>query len=141
MSRSIGDDIAKKLGVIYEPEVFMYELNYENKILVIGSDGLWGCMSNEEVIIFLGKCFDNNLKAEQAAELLVEKAKNKRYENYYKSKKEYYSSKSDKNSAKRKKTKSDSDYYDEDKSEKENTKISLKNYDDITCIVIYLNID
>ena len=141
MSRSIGDDIAKKLGVIYEPEVFMYELNYENKILVIGSDGLWGCMSNEEVIIFLGKCFDNNLKAEQAAELLVEKAKNKRYENYSKSKKEYYSSKSDKNSAKRKKTKSDSDYYDEDKSEKENTKISLKSYDDITCIVIYLNID
>ena len=141
MSRSIGDDIAKKLGVIYEPEVFFYELNFESKILVIGSDGLWGCMSNEEVIEFLGDCYDDNIKVEQAAEMLVERAKNKRNENYSKSKKEYYSmSKSDKNGKKGKKNKNDSDFYDST-NEKETTKISFKNYDDITCIVIYLDIE
>ena len=30
MSRSIGDEKAKKLGVIYEPELFTYELNYQH---------------------------------------------------------------------------------------------------------------
>lgn len=56
MSRSLGDVLAKKAGVIAEPEVtrFTYdpEVHLEQrglvpKWLVLASDGVWDVMSNE----------------------------------------------------------------------------------------------
>ena len=40
MSRSIGDDYASKYGVISTPEIAESRLLEEDKILIIGSDGL-----------------------------------------------------------------------------------------------------
>ena len=41
MSRSIGDNFAKKLGISYEPEVSKIKIKKEDKIIVLGTDGLF----------------------------------------------------------------------------------------------------
>ena len=50
MSRSIGDTIAKSLGVIAEPGIKEYNLNEKTKFIVLGSDGIWEFLSNEDVM-------------------------------------------------------------------------------------------
>ena len=56
MSRSLGDVLAKKAGVIAEPEVTTFTYDPEQspeqrglipKWIVLASDGIWDVMSNE----------------------------------------------------------------------------------------------
>lgn len=49
MSRSIGDLIGKKLGVIPNPGILEYDLNQNVKYIVVASDGIWEFLSNENV--------------------------------------------------------------------------------------------
>ena len=49
MSRSIGDLIGKKLGVIPNPGILEYDLNESVKFIVVASDGIWEFISNENV--------------------------------------------------------------------------------------------
>lgn len=50
VSRSIGDLIVENIGVISEPEVTMFNIcNQLIKIVVIGTDGLWEFLSNEQI--------------------------------------------------------------------------------------------
>ena len=53
MSRSIGDNSAKKIGVIPDPEVFEMDFCKEDKFIVIGSDGIFDFLSNKQVIKFM----------------------------------------------------------------------------------------
>lgn len=42
MSRSIGDEMAKFLGVIPDPDIQIFEYNDERPLaLVLASDGIW----------------------------------------------------------------------------------------------------
>jgi serine/threonine protein phosphatase PrpC len=50
MSRSFGDEIAHKVGVIVNPEIFDYHFVEEDKFIVVASDGIWEFMSSEEVV-------------------------------------------------------------------------------------------
>ncbi len=50
MSRSFGDQIAHQLGVICEPEMVEYELNEEDKFLILASDGIWQFISSQECV-------------------------------------------------------------------------------------------
>lgn len=50
MSRSIGDLVASSVGVSPEPEILERTLTPDDKMLILGSDGLWDYMSNEEVM-------------------------------------------------------------------------------------------
>ena len=50
MSRSLGDQVAASVGVICEPEVLEFELTKEDKFIVIGSDGIFEFLSNEDVV-------------------------------------------------------------------------------------------
>jgi serine/threonine protein phosphatase PrpC len=50
MTRSLGDTIAKSIGVIFEPEIQLYCID-DKMIIIIGSDGLWEKYSNEEVLL------------------------------------------------------------------------------------------
>ena len=50
MSRSFGDQIAHQLGVICEPEMVEYELNEEDKFLILASDGIWQFISSKECV-------------------------------------------------------------------------------------------
>ena len=75
MSRSIGDTQAKKIGVIYNPDLFEYTLIDENKFIIIGTDGLWDNIGNEEAVKLVGEYYEMKDKAENAARALVEKAR------------------------------------------------------------------
>ena len=57
ITRSIGDDQAKKIGVTYEPDIFEHKITAEDRALIIGSDGLWSKMSNEEVAEILNTIY------------------------------------------------------------------------------------
>lgn len=50
MTRSLGDEIAQKAGVIWDPEIREIELEDHDKFIVQASDGIWEFMSNQEVI-------------------------------------------------------------------------------------------
>jgi serine/threonine protein phosphatase PrpC len=55
MSRSFGDLIGATVGVISEPELSVRHLHPNDKFLIIGSDGLWEFMSNQEVVDIVGR--------------------------------------------------------------------------------------
>lgn len=56
MSRSIGDNVAKKVGVISTPVYHKFTLYPESdQFIVMGSDGIWDVMENSEVINFVEK--------------------------------------------------------------------------------------
>ena len=59
MSRSIGDLIGKKLGVIPNPGILEYDLNESVKFIVVASDGIWEFISNE-IVRNIGKQFYND---------------------------------------------------------------------------------
>ena len=134
MSRSIGDLESKKYGVIYDPEIFKYELKENDKVIVIGSDGLWEQLKNEEVMEIIGECLNKNLKAKEASEILVEKVRKKFVDvNCRKNKKFNYENVSSENYF----------YFRNDNNKEINSdKISYKNshIDDITCIVVFLEV-
>ena len=41
MSRSLGDNISKPIGVIHQPELTEVELSLKDKFIVLASDGVW----------------------------------------------------------------------------------------------------
>ena len=49
ISRSIGDLKAKKYGVISDPGITEYDLGQSTKYIVIGSNGVWKYLNNENV--------------------------------------------------------------------------------------------
>ena len=50
VSRSFGDELAHKIGVISEPEINEYVFLYEDKFFILASDGLWEYISSEECV-------------------------------------------------------------------------------------------
>ena len=50
MSRSLGDTIAHSVGVSSLPEVISYQVGMADKFVVIGSDGVFEFLSNQEII-------------------------------------------------------------------------------------------
>lgn len=56
MSRSIGDMVAKNIGVISEPVCSSYQRAAGDLFIVIGSDGIWDAMDNEDVGTFV-ECY------------------------------------------------------------------------------------
>jgi serine/threonine protein phosphatase PrpC len=49
MSRSMGDEVAHSVGVSAVPEVLEFTLGVSDRFVVIGSDGLWEFLTNEQV--------------------------------------------------------------------------------------------
>ena len=76
MSRSIGDGMAKKLGVLGEPDIYEYNLNENDKFVICASDGIWEYLSNEDVMNIVKESYINGNEAEEACDLLVKKATN-----------------------------------------------------------------
>lgn len=60
MSRSIGDKIAKRVGVINDPEITTLRLSEEDKFIVLATDGVWEFLSNEEVVSAIGVLLEQN---------------------------------------------------------------------------------
>jgi serine/threonine protein phosphatase PrpC len=56
MSRSLGDKIARKLGVIAEPDIQAIPWRKESdQFLILGTDGLWDVCENHEAANFVEK--------------------------------------------------------------------------------------
>ena len=55
MSRSIGDRIAKRYGVVSTPVCHDFTLYDSDQFIVIASDGIWDVMENIEVVNFVDK--------------------------------------------------------------------------------------
>ena len=60
MSRSFGDFQCKKYGVINEPSFVEYSLDENCKYIVIGSDGVWDFLDNENVVKIGNKYYVKN---------------------------------------------------------------------------------
>lgn len=50
MSRSVGDWVAESVGVMSDPEILEYSINPDDKFIVLGSDGIFDFIKNEEVV-------------------------------------------------------------------------------------------
>ncbi len=54
MSRSIGDLVAKRVGVIWDPEITATKISCLHAFIVVGTDGVWDYMGNDRVAKLIG---------------------------------------------------------------------------------------
>lgn len=73
LSRSLGDKMAHKVGVISAPEVKRHHLSLKDKFIIIGSDGLWDKVSSEEAVKVVGEYMEAR-KEEMATGALISMA-------------------------------------------------------------------
>eukprot|EP00002_Diphylleia_rotans_P032475 TRINITY_DN6829_c0_g1_i2.p1 TRINITY_DN6829_c0_g1~~TRINITY_DN6829_c0_g1_i2.p1 ORF type:complete len:417 (+),score=95.94 TRINITY_DN6829_c0_g1_i2:626-1876(+) len=64
-SRSLGDLLGHSLGVIPTPEISAKELDENDKILIIASDGVWDILSNQDAINLVS-CYSDPSEATNA---------------------------------------------------------------------------
>ena len=64
-TRSIGDMVAEKIGVIAEPEVLVRELTPANPFIIIASDGVWEFLPSQMVVDMVAK-YDDPQEAARA---------------------------------------------------------------------------
>ena len=70
MSRSIGDFIATKLGVIPEPKFIEEKIDKDCKFIVVASDGIWEFLDNETVKKIVMPFYEKNDPAGACKELI-----------------------------------------------------------------------
>jgi serine/threonine protein phosphatase PrpC len=70
MSRSIGDFIATKLGVIPEPKFIEEKIDKDCKFIVVASDGIWEFLDNETVKNMVMPFYEKNDPAGACKELI-----------------------------------------------------------------------
>lgn len=56
MSRSLGDTVAHSVGVLSTPDVFERELGVDDRVIVLGSDGLWEFIDSKECMDMIDDC-------------------------------------------------------------------------------------
>lgn len=74
MTRSIGDTILSKYGVVSQPELTVTKIGGLEEFYVLASDGVWEFMSSDEVVDFVWKQKSAGVGAEQASKNLVVEA-------------------------------------------------------------------
>ena len=75
MTRSLGDLVAKSVGVTHEPELkVLTNLSKSDKFIVLASDGLWDRISNEEVTRMVASPFYEKGDPEGAVTLLIKES-------------------------------------------------------------------
>ena len=60
MSRSIGDFVASKLGVIPEPKFIDEKIDKDTKYIIVASDGIWEFLDNDTVKNMVKPCYEKN---------------------------------------------------------------------------------
>ena len=70
MSRSIGDFIASKLGVIPEPKFIEEKIDKDTKFIVVASDGIWEFLDNDTVKNMVMPYYEKNDPAGACKELI-----------------------------------------------------------------------
>lgn len=67
-TRSLGDQVAKRIGVNPMPECLEYEVQPQDRFLILASDGVWEFMSSQEAVDVIKDCRDPK---EAATELIM----------------------------------------------------------------------
>lgn len=57
MSRAIGDQVASSVGVIAEPEIIEHKLTSIDRFIIIGSDGIWEFLTNQDCVNMVAPYF------------------------------------------------------------------------------------
>ncbi len=70
MARAFGDQIAASVGVTARPEVWVRDITSSDEFMILGSDGIWEFISNEEAVRLVQHC-DN---PREACRILVDEA-------------------------------------------------------------------
>ena len=73
VSRSLGDKIAEELGVIAVPEIIEVDINKNSKNIIMGSDGVFEYLTNNDVVE-ISKKYLNGDNLQKACFAVVEKA-------------------------------------------------------------------
>ncbi|CAD8083566.1 unnamed protein product [Paramecium primaurelia] len=60
MTRSLGDEIAHSVGVSDKPEIMQFDLERSDKVIILGSDGLFEFLSNEQIINCISPYYDTS---------------------------------------------------------------------------------
>ncbi|ORX91523.1 protein serine/threonine phosphatase 2C [Basidiobolus meristosporus CBS 931.73] len=50
MTRAFGDSSARKLGVLCQPDIKIYDVQPEDKFLILATDGVWQGVTNQEAV-------------------------------------------------------------------------------------------
>jgi len=73
MSRSLGDYVAQSVGVSPIPEINIYDISADDRVMIIASDGVWEFLSNDQIAELAMRFYDTG-QAEQAANTIVREA-------------------------------------------------------------------
>ena len=60
LTRSFGDEIMSKIGVSCEPEIREFILGKDFKFIVLGTDGLWEFISNQECVDIVKEFYEKD---------------------------------------------------------------------------------
>ena len=60
MTRSFGDRVAATVGVISEPEIKEFDLDINDKFMIIASDGIWEFISSQECVDMISNFYEQN---------------------------------------------------------------------------------
>ncbi|KAI8809788.1 phosphatase 2C-like domain-containing protein [Cladochytrium replicatum] len=72
VSRSLGDSVATKLGVLSEPDVRFFDITRNDKFLVLGTDGLWDGLAVQAVVEIVSKHTDAGKASEHLTKASLE---------------------------------------------------------------------
>ena len=73
ISRSLGDKIAELIGVISDPDILEFDIDDNCKYILMGSDGLFDHLSNDEIMKIAGPSLVKN-NPDKACFEVIEKA-------------------------------------------------------------------
>lgn len=65
VSRSLGDEVARRLGVISKPDINIIEIDDKLKFCVLATDGVWDGLTNEEVVEIVYANMDDPQRASE----------------------------------------------------------------------------
>lgn len=68
LSRAFGDKAAQKYGIISDPDITICHLTYSDYYIVVGSDGLYDFLNDQDINYFIKKKLkEDNFNKEQIA--------------------------------------------------------------------------
>ena len=76
MTRSFGDRVAATVGTISEPEIMEFDLNDDDKFILIASDGVWEFINSQECVNIIKDYYINN-DMKKCCEFLYLESKNR----------------------------------------------------------------
>lgn len=73
MSRSIGDFLASSVGVVSEPDIFIHNIEKDDKFLLLASDGIWEALDSFSCVKVVGEYYEEG-NIQGAARVLMDMA-------------------------------------------------------------------